>query len=211
MTQSVRTRAHASAGATAEKVDETESTELWVVSGGDVQKPKVFALSKTTERRVSAAQEVLRQWGGGVVGRIEAMPAGEPMFSLNLSPNTLVLFEEQVRPLEAAWKRALASTQGVKMWGFYKASGAIDQDTAGAKLVLSTLSPCAVKPSDPGLVKLLEAAHSGAILKTKAKFISMWRVREHEGQEVFAPFGVALIAARKITISGDQPTEITNS
>ena len=191
-------------------VDETESIELWVVSGGDVQKPKVYALSKK-EPHVKAAHDVLRQWGGGVVGRIETLGEGEPVFPLGLLSSSLVLFEEKVRSLDAAWKQALASTQGVKMWGFYKASGAIDPGTAGAKLILSTLSPCAVKPTDPGLVKLMEAVSKGATLKTKAKFISMWRVRQHDGQEVFAPFGIALIAVRKLTMSGELPTEITNN
>ena len=191
-------------------VDETESIELWVVSGGDVQKPKVYALSKK-EPHVKAAHDVLRQWGGGVVGRIETLGEGEPVFPLGLLSSSLVLFEEKVRSLDAAWKQALASTQDVKMWGFYKASGAIDPGTAGAKLILSTLSPCAVKPTDPGLVKLMEAVSKGATLKTKAKFISMWRVRQHDGQEVFAPFGIALIAVRKLTMSGELPTEITNN
>ena len=191
-------------------VDETESMELWVVSGGDVQKPKVYALSKK-EPHVKAAHDVLRQWGGGVVGRIETLGEGEPVFPLGLLSSSLVLFEEKVRSLDAAWKQALASTQDVKMWGFYKASGAIDPGTAGAKLILSTLSPCAVKPTDPGLVKLMEAVSKGATLKTKAKFISMWRVRQHDGQEVFAPFGIALIAVRKLTMSGELPTEITNN
>ena len=190
--------------------DEIESMELWVVSGGDVQKPKVYALSKK-EPHVKAAHDVLRQWGGGVVGRIETLGEGEPVFPLGLLSSSLVLFEEKVRSLDAAWKQALASTQDVKMWGFYKASGAIDPGTAGAKLILSTLSPCAVKPTDPGLVKLMEAVSKGATLKTKAKFISMWRVRQHDGQEVFAPFGIALIAVRKLTMSGELPTEITNN
>ena len=127
--------------------EKTELMDLWVVSGGDVQSPKVFAISKK-EPHVKAAQEVLRQWPGGVVGRIETMEDGEPKFALGLQSSSLVLFKEKVCSLDAAWKQALASTQGVKMWGFYKASGAIDKDTAGAKLILSTISPCAVKPTD---------------------------------------------------------------
>ena len=194
--------------------EETDSMQLWVVSGGDVQKPKVYAISKK-EPHVKASHEVLRQWAGGVVGRIETMEEGEPKFALGLQSSSTVLFEDKVVSLEAAWKEALATTQGVKMWGFYKASGAIDKDTAGSKLVLSTLSPCAVKPtnlaSTQGLAKILEAVASGAMLKTKARLVSMWRVRPHDGQEVFAPFGVALIAARKITLSSESPTEISNN
>ena len=141
------------------------------------------------------------------------MEDGDPKFALGLQSSSTVLFEDKVCSLDVAWKQALASTQGVKMWGFYKASGAIDKDTAGAKLVLSTISPCAVKPTDKqaGLIKILEAVSKGATLKTKAKLISMWRVRSHEGQEVFAPFGVALIAQRKLTLSSERPTEITNN
>ena len=193
--------------------EKTELMDLWVVSGGDVQSPKVFAISKK-EPHVKAAQEVLRQWPGGVVGRIETMEDGEPKFVLGLQSSSIVLFKEKVCSLDAAWKQALASTQGVKMWGgFYKASGAIDKDTAGAKLILSTISPCAVKPTDktPGLAKILEAVSRGATLKTKAKLISMWRVRPLDGHQVFAPFGVALIAARKITLSSERPTEISNN
>ena len=205
------TRARVSAGAIAEMAEETESLQLWVVSGGDVQKPKVYAISKK-EPHAKASQEVLREWAGGVVGRIESMEDGEPKFPLNLQSTTTVLFEDKVCSLDVAWKQALASTQGVSMWGFYKASGAIDKDTAGAKLIISTLSACAVKPVEnaPGLAKILEAVSKGAILKTKAKLVSMWRVRPHDGREVFAPFGVALVAARKIALSSESPTEITN-
>ena len=146
-------------------------------------------------------------------GRTETMEDGEPKFALGLQSSSIVLFEEQICSLEAAWKRVLASTQGVKMWGFYKASGAIDKDTIGAKLILSTMSPCAVKPIDKthGLTKILEAVSKGATLKAKAKLVSMWRVRPHDGQPVFAPFGVALMAVRKLTLSGERPTEITNN
>ena len=61
----------------------------------------------------------------------------------------------------------------------------------------------------PGLAKILEAVSKGATLKTKAKLISVWRVRPHEGEAVFAPFGVALIAARKLNLSS--PTEISDN
>ena len=96
------------------------------------------------------------------------------------------------------------------MWGFYKASGAIDKETAGAKLMLSTISACAVKPTEntPGLAKILEAVSKGATLKKKAKLISAWRVSQIEGGPVFAPFGVALIAARNINLSS--PSEISD-
>ena len=193
-------------------VEETERMDLWVVSGGEVQSPKVFAISKK-EPHVKAAQEVLCQWAGGVVGEISSMEDSEPKFALGLQSSSVVLFEDKVSSMEAAWKQALATTQGVNMWGFYKASGAVDKDTAGAKLILSTMSPCAVKPADkhPGLAMILDVVSRGATLKTKAKLISMWRVRPHDGQEVFAPFGVALIAARKITLSSERPTEITNN
>ena len=194
-------------------VEETERINLWVVSGGDIISPRVFAISKQ-EPHAKPAQEVLCQWAGhGFVGQITSMEDGEPKFALGLQSSSLVLFEEKVCSLEAAWKHALATTQGVKMWGFYKASGAIDKDTVGAKLVLSTISPCAVKPADkhPGLATILDAVSKGAVLKTKARLISMWRVRPHDGMDVFAPFGVALIAARKITLGSERPTEITNN
>ena len=191
-------------------IEETERLDLWIVFGGDVDRPKLFAHSKQ-EPHVKAAQEVLCFWAGGVVGQISSMEESSPKFALGLQSSSLVMFEDKVCSLEVAWKQALATTQGVKMWGFYKASGAVDKDTVGAKLVLSTISACAVKPADktPGLAKILDAVSMGATLKTKAKLISMWRVRPHDGQEVFAPFGVALIAARKITLSSERPTEIT--
>ena len=182
------------------------------MKGGDVLHTKVFAISSKDTQ--IAAQEVLRQWPGGqFVGTIDKMPEGEPRFALALQCTTTILFEDKVTSIEVAWKQALASSQDVKMWGFYKASGAIDKDTAGAKLVLSTLSPCAVKPTGktPGLAKILEAVSEGATLKAKAKLISMWRVSPHEGEFVFAPFGVALVAVRKINLSSDNPTEITNN
>ena len=96
--------------------------------------------------------------------------------------------------------------------GFYKASSAIDSDTAGAKLILSTLSPCAVKPTENtlGMAKILEAVANGAVLKQKAKLVSMWRVSMHEGRAIFAPYGVALVAARKLTLNSCSPIEITN-
>ena len=172
---------------------------------------KVFAISSKDTQ--IAAQEVLRQWPGGVVGQIEKMNASEPKFALALQSSTTILFEDKVCSIDVAWKQALASSQALKMWGFYKASGAIDKDTAGAKLVLSTLSPCAVKPTGktPGLAKILEAVSEGATLKAKAKLISMWRVSPHDGEYVFAPFGVALVALRKINLSSDKPTELTNN
>ena len=41
-------------------VEETEAISLWVVSGGDVQTPKVFAISKQ-ETQTKAPQDVFRQ------------------------------------------------------------------------------------------------------------------------------------------------------
>jgi len=193
-------------------IEDVSDMAFWIVKGGDVRWPKVYAIS-SKDTQIKAPQEVLRQWPGGVVGQIEKMNASEPKFALALQSSTTILFEDKVCSIDVAWKQALASSQGLKMWGFYKASGAIDKDTAGAKLVLSTLSPCAVKPTGktPGLAKILEAVSEGATLKAKAKLISMWRVSPHEGEFVFAPFGVALIAIRKINLSSDNPTEITNN
>ena len=193
-------------------IEEVSDMAFWIVKGGDVRWPKVYAIS-SKDTQIKAPQEVLRQWPGGVVGQIEKMNASEPMFALALQSSTTILFEDKVSSIEVAWKQALASSQALKMWGFYKASGAIDKDTAGAKLVLSTLSPCAVKPTGktPGLAKILEAVSEGATLKAKAKLISMWRVSPHDGANVFAPFGVALVALRKINLSSDNPTEITSN
>ena len=191
-------------------VEETEAISLWVVSGGDVQTPKVFAISKQ-EIQAKANQEVLRQWTGGHVGQMDRMNESEPKFPLNMQSSSTVVFQDKVVSLESAWKSALHSTAGVKMWGFYKASGAIDKETAGAKLILSTISACAVKPTEntPGLAKILEAVSKGATLKKKTKLISAWRVSQSEGGHVFAPFGVALIAARKLNLSS--PTEISDN
>ena len=102
--------------------EETERMALWVVSGGSVQSPKVFAISNK-EPHAKAAQEVLRQWPGGVVGRIESMNESEPKFPLALQSSSTVLFEEKVVSLDAAWKLALASAQGVKMWGVLQGLG----------------------------------------------------------------------------------------
>ena len=212
--ETVSTRARFSAGAIAEKIEEIEEGYLWTVKGGDVRATKVFAISSKDTQ--IAPQEVIRRWPGGqFVGTIDKMPEGEPRFALALQCTTTVLFEDKVTSIEVAWKQALESSQDVKMWGFYKASGAIDKETAGAKLVLSTISACAVKPKEgkePGLAKILEAVVSeGATLKSKAKLISMWRVSPHDGANVFAPFGVALVALRKINLSSDKPTEITSN
>ena len=193
-------------------IEEDSDMAFWIVKGGDVRWPKVYAIS-SQDTQIMAVQEVLRQWPGGVVGQIEKMNASEPKFALALQSSTTILFEDKVSSIDVAWKQALASSQALKMWGFYKASGAIDKDTAGAKLVLSTLSPCAVKPTGktPGLAKILEAVSEGATLKAKAKLISMWRVSPHDGANVFAPFGVALVALRKINLSSDKPTELTSN
>ena len=212
--ETVSARARFSAGAIAEKIEEIEEGYLWTVKGGDVLHTKVFAIS-SKDTQIKAAQEVLRQWPGGVVGQIDKMPVSEPKFALALQCTTTVLFEDKVTSIEVAWKQALASSQDVKMWGFYKASGAIDKETQGAKLVLSTISACAVKPKEgkePGLAKILEAVVSeGATLKTKAKLISMWRVSPHDGANYFAPWGVALVALKKINLSSDKPVELTSN
>ena len=68
-------------------VEETDRMDLWVVSGGDLQNPMVFAISKK-EPHVKAGHEVLRQWPGGVVGRIDSMNESEPKFALGLQSSS---------------------------------------------------------------------------------------------------------------------------
>ena len=111
--------ARASAGAIADVVEEIERIDLWVVIGSDIQSPKVFAISKK-EPHMKAAQEVLHQWAGGVVGQATSMEDGEPTFALGLQSSSTILFEDKVCSLDVAWKQALASTQGVNMWGSTK-------------------------------------------------------------------------------------------
>jgi len=208
--ETVSKRARFSAGAIAEKVEDFEDGAFWVVSGGDVKWPKVYATSKETQ--TMNGNGILREWACGHVGQIEKMEASEPKFVLALACSTTILFDDKVMRFDDAWKAALASTKGLQMWGFYRASGAIDHETAGAKLTLSTINPCAVQPkeTDTGLAKLLEAVAAGATLKTKARFISMWRVSAMEDAAVFAPIGVALMASKKITVRS-KPFELTSN
>ena len=39
----------------------------------------------------------------------------------------------------------------------------------------------------------------------------MWRISKMEEKAVFAPFGVALMASKKITVRSDKPFELTNN
>ena len=51
------------------------------------------------------------------MGRIETMADDEPKFALGLQSNSTVVCDDKSCSLEAAWKQALATTQGVQIWG----------------------------------------------------------------------------------------------
>ena len=54
-------------------IEDSERMALWIVSGGDVRAPKVYAISKQETQAMVAQGDVLRQWPGGVVGQLEKM------------------------------------------------------------------------------------------------------------------------------------------
>eukprot|EP00959_Pyramimonas_sp_CCMP1952_P164999 3449020-Pyramimonas_sp.AAC.1 len=71
---------------------------------------------------------------------------------------------------------------------------------------MPTLNACRLKPkAGSTLIDILALVKDGVTLKTRAKLVPMWRVKD--GQ--FLPFGAALVNVRGLVVPQGTPSELS--
>lgn len=153
--------------------------------------------------RQSLNSGVLQHWLGGSSREISMLVRGflemnDFAMAFKMQSNMQVVYNKKVAGFGKVFKEALVETSGVNMFKFWTAN--VTSDNPDQKFVVVQLQPVAiVSRPDSKCATLMKCCGKGLMMH--AKIIIGWEISNFVFGHIFAPQGLALIAAKNLSLA----------